>query len=108
MSGPVGALLESLLEQTTLGEFLTAVENVRKKSEWELDNVTDTSDSVRSSRRGSRKASFLGRIISRKNSGNNAATDDDKIHVSHIQPNQYLSLNNGDIRSNGQTDTVHM
>ena len=76
MSGPVGALLE----QTTLGEFLTAVENVRKKSEWELDNVTDTSDSVRSSRRGSRKAGLLGRIISRKNSGNNAAaTDDDKI-----------------------------
>ena len=103
MSGPVGALLE----QTTLGEFLTAVENVRKKSEWELDNVTDTSDSVRSSRRGSRKASFLGRIISRKNSGT-AGADDDKVHVSHIQPSQYLSLHNGDIRSNGQTDSVHM
>merc|ERR1711862_409539 len=58
--GPIGALLE----QTTLGEFLTAVENVRKKSEWELDKVTDTCDSVRSSRRGSRKGSFLGRIIS--------------------------------------------
>ena len=32
MSGPVGALLE----QTTLGEFLAAVENVRKKSQMEV------------------------------------------------------------------------
>ena len=105
MSGPVGALLE----QTTLGEFLTAVENVRKKSEWELDKVTDTCDSVRSSRRGSRKGSFLGRIISRKNSDNvDDGRGDSKVQVSHILTSQYLSLNNGDVKSNGQTDNVHM
>ena len=34
MSGPVGALLE----QTTLGEFLAAVENVRKKSQMEVSH----------------------------------------------------------------------
>ena len=61
MSGPVGALLES----TTLGEFLTAVENVRKKSELELaDHLELTEEGVR------RRPSFLERIVigSRRNS----------------------------------------
>ena len=42
--GPIGALLE----QTTLGEFLTAVENVRKKSQLEVRQETGAG-----SRRGS-------------------------------------------------------
>ena len=60
MSGPVGALLES----TTLGEFLTAVENVRKKSELELADLELTEEGVR------RRPSFLERIVigSRRNS----------------------------------------
>ena len=53
MSGPVGALLES----TTLGEFLTAVENVRKKSELELADLELAEEGVR------RRPSFLERIV---------------------------------------------
>ena len=61
MSGPVG----DLLEQTTLGEFLAAVENVRRKSQMELiEPVEELSD-----KRDGRKESFVRRIVSsRKNS----------------------------------------
>ena len=61
MSGPVG----NLLEQTTLGEFLAAVENVRKKSEMELAENYEEQDEKKDGRKGS----FFGRlVISRKNS----------------------------------------
>ena len=61
MSGPVG----DLLEQTTLGEFLAAVENVRRKSQLELvEPLEETSD-----KRDGRKESFVRRFVtSRKNS----------------------------------------
>ena len=66
MSGPVG----DLLEQTTLGEFLAAVENVRRKSQMELiEPVEDPSDK--------RKESFVRRIVSsRKNSEETKSIDD--------------------------------
>ena len=47
----------ALLESTTLGEFLTAVENVRKKSELELADLEQTEEGVR------RRPSFLERIV---------------------------------------------
>ena len=73
MSGAVGALLE----QTTLGEFLTAVENVRKKSMLELNvEQEDSGHSSATSRKSSgassigRKTSFLGKFVI-KQSGDN-------------------------------------
>ena len=62
-----------LLEQTTLGEFLTAVENVRKKSEMELTEIgLEDVESGTRTRRLSRRPSFLDRFVSvsRKNSTN--------------------------------------
>ena len=47
----------ALLESTTLGEFLTAVENVRKKSELELADLELAEEGVR------RRPSFLERIV---------------------------------------------
>ena len=70
MSGPVG----DLLEQTTLGEFLAAVENVRRKSQLELiEPLEDPS----SDKREGRKESFVRRFVSsRKNSEETKNTED--------------------------------
>jgi len=57
--GPIGALLE----QTTLGEFLTAVENVRKKSTMEVDKLGLPDGG---SRRGSIARKFSRRKSSRE------------------------------------------
>ena len=60
VNGPVS----NLLEQTTLGEFLAAVENVRKKSQMELTEAEEQDE-----KKDGRKGSFFGRlVISRKNS----------------------------------------
>jgi len=62
--GPIGALLE----QTTLGEFLTAVENVRRKSTMHMDTLeVNSSEEKIASRRNS-----LIRKFSRKKSNNEA------------------------------------
>jgi len=60
--GPIGALLE----QTTLGEFLTAVDNVRKKSTIGLDKL-ELPDRG-GSKPGSRKNSIARRFSRRKSS----------------------------------------
>jgi len=59
--GPIGALLE----QTTLGEFLTAVENVRKKSTMEMDKLGLPDGG---SRPGSRRGSIARKFSRRKSS----------------------------------------
>ena len=71
ISGPVGALLE----QTTLGEFMAAVESVRKKSHLELPLTSEASversTSMRLGRNSlDRRPSFLQRVMgSRRGSG---------------------------------------
>jgi len=63
--GPIGALLE----QTTLGEFLTAVENVRKKSTMELDKLEVVVDNGGgSSKPNSRRSSMIRKLSRRKGS----------------------------------------
>ena len=59
--GPIGALLE----KTTLGEFLTAVENVRKKSTMEMDKLGLPEGG---SKPGSRKGSLARKFSRRKSS----------------------------------------
>lgn len=95
ISGPVGALLE----QTTLGEFMAAVESVRRKSHLELPGTAETSVERSSSLRLGgglgRRPSFLQRIMapSRRGSGSNL-----------------VSLGAGDTREAGsgeETDTGH-
>jgi len=74
------AAVGALLEQTTLGEFLTAVENVRRKSQMEL-NVT-VGDLETGSRKTSRRPSFMNRFVnvSRKSS---ASSDVPGVQHSH-------------------------
>lgn len=72
ITGPVGALLE----QTTLGEFMAAVESVRRKSHLELPLTSEAS--VERSSSLSRRPSFLTRImgpsLSRRGSGSTLVT----------------------------------
>jgi len=65
------AAVGALLEQTTLGEFLTAVENVRRKSQMELSE-TVAADLETGARKISRRPSFMNRFVnvSRKSSAN--------------------------------------
>ena len=95
ISGPVGALLE----QTTLGEFMAAVESVRRKSHLELPGTSETSVERSSSLRLGgglgRRPSFLQRMMapSRRGSGSNL-----------------VSPGAGDTRDGGsgeETDTGH-
>eukprot|EP00092_Neocalanus_flemingeri_P037612 GFUD01040948.1.p1 GENE.GFUD01040948.1~~GFUD01040948.1.p1 ORF type:complete len:661 (+),score=160.23 GFUD01040948.1:435-2417(+) len=62
--GPIGALLET----TTLGEFLTAVENVRKKSTMEMDKLEVVVDNGGSSKPSSRRSSMVRKLSRRKGS----------------------------------------
>ena len=65
------AAVGALLEQTTLGEFLTAVENVRRKSQMELSETVGA-DLETGARKISRRPSFMNRFVnvSRKSSAN--------------------------------------
>ena len=85
--GPIGALLE----QTTLGEFLTAVDNVRKKSTIEMDKL-ELPDGG-GSKPGSRKNSIARRFSRRKSSKEALAVPQQLASLFNVNKSE----NSGDI-----------
>jgi len=111
-SNGTGGAIGALLEQTTLGEFLTAVENVRKKSTIGLD-MEPTGESRRNSlsrkfskRKTSKEAVAVPQQLATLFSGSKPGD------IPLIQPSNSNTVSqivsNTDIKDRGDSNTVEM